>query len=161
MLRQLGWGQDYPYPAAPLRRRGGIGRPRWRLLAVTSLAVVVVGFLAGLTGTIGGRIALGLAVVVVGLLGAHHAGGGVRWLARAVAEYTIVAVLVALLAAHYGPHSPPAAKQPAAPRPAAAAPARPRAAPCPAPSQVRAWITCVWHAAMDPAPTPPTTPKPR
>jgi hypothetical protein len=157
MLRQLGWGQDY-IAGPPLLRRRGTGRPRWRLLAVTGLAVVVVGFLAGLTGTTGGLVALGLAVVLVGLLGAHHAGGGVRWLARAAAEYAVVAVLVALLAAHYGPHAPPAAKDPARPKPAAAAPARPHPAPCPTPSQARAWLACIWHRAMDPAPTPsPTT----
>jgi hypothetical protein len=154
MLRQLGWGEDYP--AAPLPRRRGSTRPRWRLLALTALCVVV-GFLAGLTGTTGGLVALGLAVVVVVLLGAHHASGGLLWSARAVAEYAVVAVLVVLLAGHFSPHPDPAAKHPGRPKPAAAAPAPPRAAHCPAPSQVRAWITCIWHAAMDPPPTPPTT----
>jgi hypothetical protein len=157
MLRQLGWGQDY---LAPLPRRRG-GRPRWRLLAVTGLTVVVVGFLAGLTGTTGGLVAIGLAVAVVVLLGMHHASGR-RWLARAVAEYAVVAVLVVLLAGHFSPHPAPA-KHPARPKPAAAAPTRPRPAPCPAPSlrQARAWLACIWHAAMDPAPPPTTTRKAR
>ncbi len=156
MLRQLGWGQDY-LAGPPLPRRRVIGRPRWRLLAVTALSVVVVGFLAGLTGTTGGLVAIGLAVVLVVLLGMHHASGR-RWLARALAEYAVVAVLVVLLAGHFNPHPAPAAKHPARPNPAAAAPARPRPA-CPGPSlkTASAWIACIWHAAMDPAPTPPPT----
>jgi hypothetical protein len=156
MLRQLGWGEDYPLGPLPRRRRM-VGRPRWRLLAVTALCVVVVGFLAGLTGTTGGLVAIGLAVVLVVLLGAHHASGA-RWLARAVAEYTVVAVLVVLLAVHYGPHPAPNAKHPARPKPAAAAPARPRHDPCPAPSLKTApkWLACIWHTAMD-SPIPPTT----
>jgi hypothetical protein len=152
MLRQLGWGEDYTGP--PLSRRPRAGR--WRLFAVIALCVLVVGFLAGLTGTTGGLVALGLAVLLVMLLGAHHASGGQRRLARAIAEYTAVVVLVALLAAHYGPH-PASTRHQARPGPAVAAPHRPRpGAVCPAPSHVRAWITCIWHAAMD-SPTPPTT----
>jgi hypothetical protein len=158
MLRQLGWGRDY---LAPPPRSRVMGRPRWRLLAVTALTVVVVGFLAGLTGTKGGLVALGLAVVLVVLLGMHHASGR-RWLVRAAAEYAVVAVLVVLLAGHFSPHPAPAAKHPARPKPAAAAPARPRPAACPGPSLKTApkWIACIWHAAMDPAP-PPTTTRPR
>jgi hypothetical protein len=156
MLRQLGWGEDYTGP--PLSRRPRAGR--WRLVAVIALCVLVVGFLAGLTGTTGGLVALGLAVVLVVQFGAHHAAGGPRRLTRALVEAAVVALLVALLAAHYGPHAP-AVKHPAArPKPAVAAPAPARrAAHCPAPPHVRAWITCIWHAAMDPTPTPQPTPR--
>lgn len=155
MFRQLGWGEDYPIP---LRHRGrGAPRPRWRLFAVIALCVVVVGFLAGLTGTRGGLVALGLAVVLVVLLGAHHASGGGRWVARAVAEYAVVAVLVALLAASFTGHHPTAPpRHSARPTPAAGAEAG-RACPDPSLRQASAWLSCVWHRAMDPAPTPPPT----
>jgi hypothetical protein len=152
MLRQLGWGEDYP--AAPRRR---MGRPRWRLLALTALCVVVVGWLAGLTATTRGLVAIALAVVLVGLLAVHYASGGARWLARALAEYTTVAVLAALVAASIGGHQPTAPARPTSrPKPPAAAQAGP-ACPDPSIAHARQWLACVWHRAMDPPPTPPTT----
>jgi hypothetical protein len=72
-------------------------RARRRRQGLVCLALVVAGWLAGLTGSGRGWLTIALACLVVVLLGAHRAGGA-GWLARVVAEYAVVALLAVLLA---------------------------------------------------------------
>jgi hypothetical protein len=106
-----GWGQPFPGwdplddPATlPLRAARGLLRWWWPICAVISFLAVVGYALShddprpGLSDR--GWLTLALAVVVVLLLTAHRAGRGrpPRWpLARALAEYAVVALLAVLL----------------------------------------------------------------
>jgi hypothetical protein len=99
---------SYGYAPPPYGPAQGRVRDRLRRQAVTGLCLVVVGWLAGLTGSGRGWLTIALAWLVVLLLGAHRASGA-RWLARVVAEYTVVALLAVLLATTAGtPQQPPA-----------------------------------------------------
>jgi hypothetical protein len=104
-LVPLPYGSFGPPPYGP---GPGRGPGRLRRQAILGLGLVVVGWLAGLTGSGRGWLTIALAWLVVGLLGAHRASGA-GWLARVVAEYTVVAVLAVLLATTTGAHQPPAA----------------------------------------------------
>jgi hypothetical protein len=97
-----GWGM--PFPAAPLQPRV---RDRVRRQLVIGLAVGTLGFFLGLTRSGRGWLAIGLAWLLLGLLGAHRANG-TRWLARMVAEYALVALLAVLVAGAFGVHPQPA-----------------------------------------------------
>jgi hypothetical protein len=112
-------------------------------------------------------VTLALTAALVVLLATHRRAGPllrtVR-LRRVVAEYALVAVLAGLLATSGTSRAPHAKAAPAptattaarpsattAPKEAAAAPTR-----CPDPSLAHApsWLSCVWHRAMDPPPSP-------
>jgi hypothetical protein len=90
-----------PYGPGP-----GRGPGRLRRQAVVGLVVLVVGWLLGLTSSGRGWLTIALAWLVVLLLGAHRASGA-GWLARVVAEYTVVAVLAVLLATTASVGTPP------------------------------------------------------
>jgi hypothetical protein len=101
-------------------------------------------------------LTLALAAALVVLLTWHrYAGLELRTvrLRRVVAEYALVAVLAGLLATGGGTGQPTATPKTtdARPKPAAAPSAR-----CPDPSLAHApsWLSCVWHRAMDPPPSP-------
>jgi hypothetical protein len=98
------YGSYGPPPYGPTPGRV---RDRLRRQAVLGLGLVVVGWLAGLTGSGRGWLTITLAWLVVLLLGVHRASGA-GWLARVVAEYTVVAVLAVLLATTTGTPQPPA-----------------------------------------------------
>jgi hypothetical protein len=102
-LVPLPYGSYGPPPYGPAPGQG----PGRRRQAVLGLGLVVVGWLAGLTGSGRGWLTIALAWLVVGLLGAHRASGA-GWLARVVAEYTVVAALAVLLATTTGAPQPPA-----------------------------------------------------
>jgi hypothetical protein len=97
-----------PFPYAPPPYGPGPGRgPGWlRRQAVLGLGLVVVGWLAGLTGSGRGWLTIALAWLVVLLLGVHRAAGA-GWLARVVAEYAVVALLAVLLVTATGAPQPP------------------------------------------------------
>jgi hypothetical protein len=132
-------------------------RTRW-LWLVPLLAgfLVVAGWVLvhdpgkGLALSSRGRLAIAAAAVLMGLLAVHR-HDGLRHLARTVAEYTVVAVLAALLATTAAGGD--ASQQ--APHPNAPAQARAAATgdACPSVLQVRAWLTCLWHQASKPAKT--------
>jgi hypothetical protein len=114
-----GWDQPLPgwtplldHGPLPLRAAGSVARWWWPTLAITSflaVAVYVTGHDPNLTQRGLGTIALAALVVV--LLTIHRTAGPSR-LARAAAEYTVVALLAALLALAAGVDQPttPAAK---------------------------------------------------
>jgi hypothetical protein len=122
-----------PYGPGP-----GRGPGRLRHQAILGLALVVAGWLAGLTGSGRGWLTIALAWLVVLLLGAHRAAG-VGWLARVVAEYTVVAALAVLLATTASVGTPP---------PLAAGPGHPgqgRPGVIQAVVGVRDWLTAWWQ----------------
>jgi hypothetical protein len=102
-----GWGQPQlpgwaplvdPGPR-PLRTANSVRRWWWPTLAIGGFLAVVVQVLdydPGLSGP--GLLTLALAAAVVALLTIHRRNGP-RPLARALSEYTVVALLAALLAA--------------------------------------------------------------
>jgi hypothetical protein len=185
-----GWGQPFPgwdpLPddgPLPLRAAGSLRRWWWPVLATVGFLAVAGYTLAhdpqpGLSDR--SWLTLALTAVVVLLLTAHRAGRGrpPRWpLARAVAEYAVVALLAALLAtAGSQPHTQRdqdgAGRQPATERPADRHPPAERAdaGADRRPGIVRVvtgawgWLAELWHAAGELAdrrssPTPTTTPK--
>jgi hypothetical protein len=147
-----------PFPYAPPHYGPGPGQGpgRLRRQAVLGLGLVVVGWLAGLTGSGRGWLTIALAWLVVILLGAHRAAGA-GWLARVVAEYTVVALLAVLLATTTGVTTP-AAKHP----PTASTAAGDGRAVV---TQVRDRLVAWWQWADQQADRhglqPPTTPAPR
>jgi hypothetical protein len=114
-----GWGQAFPGWAPlddpgplPLRAAGSLARWWWPITAITGF-LTVVGYTLGHDPQPGlsnrGWLTVVLAAVVVILLTAHRAGRGRpprAPLARAVAEYAVVALLAVLLATAGG--QPPA-----------------------------------------------------
>jgi hypothetical protein len=141
-------------------RRSGL---RWRLLASICLCLLVAGWLAGLTRSGRGWLAIGLAELLVVLLAIHHRDGGRRWLARLLCEYTAVALMVALATTtastaaggggggggHQAP-APPASHQaqPATTRDAGSAAG---AIAGQLAGDVRAWLAQLWRQAQDKA----------
>ena len=128
-----GWGQPLPgwsplvdHGPLPLRAAGSLVRWWWPILAVGGFLAVVVQVLdhdhpaPGLSQR--GLVTIALAAAVVVLLTVHRSAGPLA-LARAVAEYAVVALLAGLLAAVPGG----TVEQQSAPR-AASAEARPQAA---------------------------------
>jgi hypothetical protein len=148
----------YPYGPPPYGPALGQGPGRLRRQALLGLGLVVVGWLAGLTGSGRGWLTIALAWLVMLLLGAHRASG-VGWLARVVAEYTVVAVLAVLLATTASVGTPP--QQPA--RPGHTAKSRPVVVQ--AVVGVRDWLAAWWQWADQQADRhgqpPPTTTAPR
>jgi hypothetical protein len=93
-----GWNPLLDHGPLPLRAAGSVARWWWPTLAVAgflAVAVYVTGHDPGLSQRSLLTIALGALVVM--LLSIHRAAGS-RALARAAAEYTVVALLAALLA---------------------------------------------------------------
>jgi hypothetical protein len=112
-----GWDQPLPgwtplldHGPVPLRAAGSVARWWWPTLAVAGFGAVVVyvtGHDPGLSQR--GLLTITLAALVVVLLTIHRTAGPSR-LARAAAEYAVVALLAALLALAAGGNQPPAAK---------------------------------------------------
>jgi hypothetical protein len=99
-----GWDQPLPgwtplldHRPLPLRAAGPVARWWWPTLAVTSFLAVVV-YVTGHDPTLSqrGLLTIALAALVVVLLTIHRSAGPGA-LARATAEYTLVALLAALL----------------------------------------------------------------
>ena len=188
-----GWGQAFPGwtplddpGPLPLRAAGSLARWWWPISAITGfLTVVTYVFTHDPQPGLSNRswLTIGLAAVVVLLLTIHRAGPGRpprAPLARAVAEYAVVALLAVLLATA-GSQQPPAQRvEDGAGRPQAAEqPADPRHQPAERadagsadrrPGIVRVvtgvwgWLVELWHTAGEQAdrrssPTSTTTPK--
>jgi hypothetical protein len=126
-----GWGQSFPGwnplvddAPLPLRAAGSVARWWWPILALAgfgAVAGVALGHddpAAGLSTR--GLVTITLAALVVVLLTLHRAAGPGP-LARAVAEYAVVAVLAGLLVADLGGIAQPRSN---APSPAAETEAR-------------------------------------
>ena len=116
-----GWGQPFPgwgplVDPGPrsLRLARSVGRWWWPTLTVAGFLAVLAYVVdhdpsaPGLSSR--GLLTVALAAAVVALLTIHRRSGP-RWLGRAVAEYTTVAVLATLLAAPSIGVDPPAANQ--------------------------------------------------
>jgi hypothetical protein len=109
-----GWDQPLPgwtplldHSPPSLRLAGSIARWWWPTLAVAgfgAVAVYVAGHDPGLSQR--GLLTIALAALVVVLLTIHRSAGPSR-LARAAAEYTVVALLAALLALTVAGSQPP------------------------------------------------------
>jgi hypothetical protein len=120
-----GWGQPLPgwsplvdHGPLPLRMAGSLARWWWPTLALAGFGIVI-GFVAGHDHpdpglSTQGMLTVALAAAVVVLLTIHRRGGPGP-LARALAEYTVVALLATLLAPAFGidqqPIDPPATGQ--------------------------------------------------
>jgi hypothetical protein len=103
-----GWGQPFPgwrplvdHGSLPLRAASSIARWWWPILALAGFGTVA-GFVLGHDHSapdlsVRGLVTLALAALVVVLLTLHRAAGPGP-LTRAVAEYTVVALLAGLLA---------------------------------------------------------------
>jgi hypothetical protein len=143
----------------------------WRLVLAVGFVVVVAAVVGhddprqpGLSDR--SWLTLGLAAALVALLGIHRLAGVVPLL-RALAEYSVVALLVVLLATGPGAFAPAATHPPGRPGGHPTAPARERAAgtarqaghDCPPVRQVPAWVACLWRQA-NPTPTKPKAPSP-
>jgi hypothetical protein len=93
-----GWNPLLDHGPLPLRAAGSVARWWWPTLAVASflaVAVFVTGHDPGLSQR--GLVTIALAALVVVLLTIHRTAGPSR-LARTAAEYTVVALLAAMLA---------------------------------------------------------------
>ena len=96
-----GWAPLVDHGPTPLHAAGSLRRWWWPILTVAGFVAVVVQVLdhddpaPGLS--VPGLLTIALAAAVVALLTIHRRYGP-RWLARAVAEYTVVALLATLLA---------------------------------------------------------------
>jgi hypothetical protein len=110
-----GWDQPLPgwtplldHGPLPLRAAGSVARWWWPTLAVAGFLAVVV-YVTGHDPSLSqrGLLTIALAAVVVVLLTIHRSAGPSR-LARAAAEYTVVALLAALLALTGGGNQQPA-----------------------------------------------------
>jgi hypothetical protein len=100
-----GWGQQLPgwtplldHSPLPLRAAGSVARWWWPTLAVASFLAVAV-YVTGHDPSLSqrGLLTIALAALVVVLLTIHRTAGPSR-LARAAAEYTVVALLAAMVA---------------------------------------------------------------
>ena len=135
-----GWDQPLPgwtplldHGPLPLRAAGSVARWWWPTLAVAgflAVAVYVTGHDPGLSQR--GLLTIALAALVVVLLTIHRTAGPSR-LARAAAEYTVVALLAALLALAAAGNQPPAT-------PAAKGEAKQAATASAEASQDRPWV---------------------
>jgi hypothetical protein len=186
-----GWGQPFPGwdplpdpSPLPFQAAGSLRRWLWPTSATVGF-LAVVGYTLGHDPQPGlsnrSWLTLVLAAVVVVLLTAHRAGRGrpPRWpLARAVAEYAVVALLAVLLATAGGqqpagrvedgagrrqPTERPADRPPPAERADASADRRPGIVRVV--TGVRDWLADLWRTANQQAdrrssPTSTTTPKP-
>src|SRR5215211_4725289 len=96
-----GWSPLVDHRPASLRVAGSLARWWWPTLAVTGFLAVVAYVTGhdhpGPSPSNRGLVTIALAAVVVVLLTIHRTAGP-RPLARATAEYTVVALLAALLA---------------------------------------------------------------
>jgi hypothetical protein len=93
-----GWNPLLDHGPLPVRMAGSVARWWWPTLAIASflaVAVYVTGHDPGLSQR--GLLTIALAALVVVLLTIHRTAGP-RRLARAAAEYTVVALLAAMLA---------------------------------------------------------------
>jgi hypothetical protein len=94
-----GWGPLVDHGPRPLQTAQSLGRWWWPILAVGGFLAVVVQVLDRDPGpSTRGLLTIALTAAVVALLTIHRRSGP-RRLARAVAEYTVVALLATLLAA--------------------------------------------------------------
>jgi hypothetical protein len=97
-----GWAPLVDHGPTPLHAARSLRRWWWPILTVAGFVAVVVQVLdhddsaPGLS--VPGLVTIALAAVVVALLTIHRRYGP-QWLARALAEYTVVALLATLLAA--------------------------------------------------------------
>jgi hypothetical protein len=114
-----GWGQSFPgwrplvdHGPLPLRAANSVARWWWPILALAGFGAVaglVLGHDHAAPGlSTRGLVPIALAAAVVVLLTIHRAAGPGP-LARAVAEYAVVAVLAGLLVADLGGLAPPPA----------------------------------------------------
>jgi small-conductance mechanosensitive channel len=115
MRHQQAWA-PWDAPTEPLLPPHGRGRWRWVIVAGGGFLCVVSWVLthdtaAGVGLSLRSWLTLALAALVVVLLSAYRAAG-LRLLLRAVAEYTVVAVLAALLATTTAGRGPQPARQP-------------------------------------------------
>jgi hypothetical protein len=93
-----GWNPLIDHGPLPLRAAGSVARWWWPTLAVAGFGAVVVYVTGHDPGpSQRGLLSIALAALVVALLTIHRTAGPSR-LARAAAEYTVVALLAALLA---------------------------------------------------------------
>jgi hypothetical protein len=104
-----GWSPLVDHGSLPGRVAGSVGRWWWPTLALAGFGAVA-GFILGHDQpgpnlSPRGLLTIALAAVVVILLSIHRTVGPAR-LARATAEYTVVAVLTALLVLAGGPDQP-------------------------------------------------------
>ena len=93
-----GWNPLIDHGSLPLRAAGSVARWWWPTLAVAGFLAVVVyvtGHDPGLSQR--GLLTIALAALVIVLLTIHRSAGPSR-LARAAGEYTVVALLAAMLA---------------------------------------------------------------
>jgi hypothetical protein len=93
-----GWNPLLDHGPLPVRMAGSVARWWWPTLAVAGFLAVVV-YVAGHDPNLSqrGLLTIALAALVVILLTIHRSAGPSR-LARAAAEYTVAALLAALLA---------------------------------------------------------------
>ncbi len=137
------YGSPSGWDTVPLTSRQSRMRPR--LLALIGLCLVMAGWLAGLTASARGWLAIGGAFALVLVLAFHHRDGGRRWLARVLCEYTAVALVVVLAttasaAGGIDQQQPPVRRQA---RPATADQGRPGVEQLA--GDVRAWLAELWH----------------
>jgi hypothetical protein len=161
MRHQQAWAPQWDAPIEPRR-----GRALWVIVVGSALVCVASWVLThdtapGVGLSLRSWLTLGLAALVVVLLSAYRAAG-LRLLLRAVAEYTAVAVLAALLATTTAAGGPQPARQPSKAKATAAA-----AELCPSLVQAFAGGICdrldqAWQQAKRNADQqPPTTTTPR
>jgi len=108
-----GWDQPLPgwtplldHGPLPLRAAGSVARWWWPTLAVAGFGAVAV-YVTGHNPSQRGLLTIALAALVVVLLTIHRTAGPGA-LARATAEYTVVALLAAMLALAAGGNQQPA-----------------------------------------------------
>jgi hypothetical protein len=105
-----GWNSLFDHGPLPLRAAGSVARWWWPTLAVASFLAVAV-YVTGHDPSLSqrGLLTITLAALVIVLLTIHRTAGPGR-LARAAAEYTVVALLAALLALTAASNQQPAAE---------------------------------------------------
>jgi hypothetical protein len=161
------YGSPSGWDTVPLASRSSGMRPR--LLALIGLCLVMAGWLAGLTSSARGWLAIGGAFALVIVLAFHHRDGGRRRLARVICEYATVALVVVLATTAAaggsvdGTRQPPAARHQARSATANDAATAAGASAGQLASDARAWLAELWrqawHNAGNPhAPTTTTTP---
>jgi hypothetical protein len=150
------------YNTAPLghqaRPRGGL---RLRLLALVGALEVTAGWLAGLTTSGRGWLAIAGAMALTVTLALHRRNGGGRLLARVLLEYGAVALVVALVVT-IAPTTLAGGEPPAHHRTTTAHTAKPTSAGDVDVGQLageaRAWLVELWRQAQDKTPRSPAKP---